>query len=368
MKKSLLFAVAACLSVDLAAPAAAQQYSARQTGDIVRLEDTRSQTVVSVETGVGNLVFEMKVKGQDVVRFPYASVEDFKAKPSTTGIPFMGPWINRLDEQAFYANGRKYNFDMELGNVRGAIPLHGLLTTSPGWKIVEAKADGKSAWVTSRLEFYRNPQWMKQWPFAHVVEITQRLQDGVLEVRTRIENLSTEPMPVMVGYHSYFKLTDSLRNEWTISVGANSHVILQPNLIPTGELEPIERRIPNHRSAALKEFDFDDCFTDLARDKEGWAVFTIKGKAQAVDVLLGPSYPAVVIYGPNPNTPVPVRAGATPPAPGAPPPDRNWLAIEPMAGVTDAPNLLQKGLYKGLQSVDPGKIWEASFRVRPRGF
>jgi aldose 1-epimerase len=37
----------------------------------------------------------------------------------------MGPWINRLDEQAFYANGTRYPFDMALGNVRGAIPIHG---------------------------------------------------------------------------------------------------------------------------------------------------------------------------------------------------------------------------------------------------
>ena len=235
MKKSLVLAVLVLVTVALGAPAAAQQYTVKQTGDIVRLEDAKNQTVVSVQTFAGNFVYEMKVKGQEVLWFPSASIEGFRAKPSTSGIPFMGPWINRLDEQAFYANGKKYNFDMELGNVRGAVPLHGLLTTAPGWKIVEAKADAKSAWVTSRLEFYRNPMWMAQWPFAHVVEITQRLQDGILEVRTRIENLSTEPMPAMIGYHSYFKLTDSTRNDWTISVGANSHVILQPNMVPTGQ-------------------------------------------------------------------------------------------------------------------------------------
>jgi aldose 1-epimerase len=360
--------VVACLSIAFAAPAAAQQYSARQTGDIVRLEDTKSQTVVSVITSVGNIVFEMKVKGQEVLRFPYASIDDFRAKPGGVGIPFMGPWINRLDQQAFYANGRKYNFDMELGNVRGAIPLHGFLTTSPGWQVVEAKADGKSAWVTSRLEFFRNPLWMAQWPFAHVVEITQRLQDGVLEVRTRIENMSTEPMPVMIGYHPYFKLTDSPRNDWTISVGADTHWILAANLIPTGETEPIEKRIPNHQSAALKEFSFDDVFSDLVRDAAGWAMMTVKGKSQALDVLIGPNYRAMVIYGPNPDTPVPMRAGAPPPAPGTPPPDRNFICFEPMAGVTNALNLAQKGLYKELQSVAPGKTWEASFRVRPRGF
>ena len=364
--KSHFLPLVACMSIVLAAPAAAQPYSARQTGDIVRLEDTKSQTVVSVITSAGNMVYEMKVKGQDVLRFPYGSIDDFRAKPGGVGIPFMGPWMNRLDQQAFYANGKKYNFDMELGNVRGAIPLHGFLTTSPGWKVVEAKADGKSAWVTSRLEFYRYPMWMKQWPFAHVVEITQRLQDGVLEVRTRIENMSAEPMPVMIGFHSAFKLTDSTRNDWTISVGANTHWILTADLLPTGETEPIEKRIPNHLSAALKDFDFDDVFSDMVRDAAGWATMTIKGKSQALDVLIGPNYPAMVIFSPNPNTPP--RAGAQAPVPGAPAPDRNYICFEAMAGITDAPNLAEKGLYKELQSVPPGKTWEASFRVRPRGF
>ena len=57
----------------------------------------------------------MKVKGHDMLRWPYASIEEFKARPALSGIPFVGPWANRLDEQAFYANGKRYPFDMELG-------------------------------------------------------------------------------------------------------------------------------------------------------------------------------------------------------------------------------------------------------------
>jgi hypothetical protein len=35
-------------------------------------------------------------------------VEAFKARPSLIGIPFLGPWANGLDEQGFYANGKRY--------------------------------------------------------------------------------------------------------------------------------------------------------------------------------------------------------------------------------------------------------------------
>src|SRR5689334_9312465 len=225
--------------------ATARQYTARRNGETVLLEDTRNQTTVSILPTVGNVAFSMKVKGQDVLRWPYASIGEFKSRPALSGIPFLGPWANRLDEQAFYANGKRYAFDMDLGNVRGAIPIHGFLSSTDQWQVVEVKADGKSAWVTSRLDFFKQPMWLKQFPFAHTIEMTHRLQDGVLEVHTKITNLSAEPMPVAVGFHPYYKLTDSSRDEWTISVGARKHWLLSSTKIPTGETEPIDKIFPN---------------------------------------------------------------------------------------------------------------------------
>src|SRR5438093_4891593 len=148
-------AAALTWTLAFAITASAQPYSARQNGDVVRLQDAKSQTAVSIVPSVGDIVFEMKVKGQNVLRWPYASLQEFKARPGLNGIPFLGPWANRLDEPAFYANGRKYAFDMDLGNVRGAIPIHGFLSTTDRCQPVEVKSDARSAWATSRLEFYR---------------------------------------------------------------------------------------------------------------------------------------------------------------------------------------------------------------------
>ena len=68
------------------------------------------------------MAFSMAVNGTNVLHWPFATVEEFAAKPAMSGVPFLGPWANRLDEQAFYANGKRYPFDMELGNVRGCDP------------------------------------------------------------------------------------------------------------------------------------------------------------------------------------------------------------------------------------------------------
>jgi len=330
-----------------AAPAFAQRYSAQQSADVVRLRDTTTDTVVSILTAVGNIAFEMTVKGQNLLYWPYSSIDEFKARPGMSGIPFLGPWIDRLDEQAFFANGRKYAFDMQLGNVRGEMPSHGFVTTTDQWKVVEAKADSEAAWVTSRLDFYRQPTWMKQWPFAHVIEITHRLQDGVLEVQTTIVNMSEEPMPVAIGFHPYYQLTDSARDDWTLSVGASTHWRLTSNTMPTGETEPIERFFPTPTAVPLGDYALDDVFSDLVRDQRGRATISVAGRSQRLDISVGPNYRAVTIWSPK---------------------DRRFICVEPTAGIIDALNLAARGLYQELQSVMPGGTWRERFWIRASGF
>lgn len=337
-----------CLSL---LPAMAQ-YTVQQDGPVVHLNDERHNTTVSILPGFGNIAFEMKVNGVNVLYFPAPSIDEFEKRPALAGIPLLAPWANRLDEPAFYANGKKYVLNPGLGNVRAAPnshPIHGFLTYAKDWHIVEAKAAKDGAFLQSKLDVYRSPEAMAQFPFAHTIEITYRLRDGVLEVATRIENLSNQPMPVAVGFHPYFRLTDSPRDEWKMGVGARSEWVLSPDKIPTGEKRPIEGYLANSQDAPLKNLDVDHVFGDLIRDSEGRALMSVLGKKQRIDVLFGPNYRAAVVYAP---------AGA----------NREFICFEPMAGITNAMNLAQQGKYSELQSIPAGGNWQASFWVRPTGF
>jgi aldose 1-epimerase len=340
-------AVALCIS---ALPILGQ-YSARRDGDVVRLEDAGRQTVVSIVPSNGNSAFEMKVKGKDVLRCPYASAAEFAKVRGSGGIPFLGPWANRLDEPAFYANGKKYLFNLELKNVRWADnqATPDFLIHASQWEVTEIKADADAAWVTSRLDFYRQPDWMAQFPFAHTIEITYRLKDGTLEVHTVLDNLSAEPMPVSIGFHPFYQANDAPRDEWTIAIGARTQWILTPQKLPTGETRPIERFLPNPQAAPLKGLSLDDVFSDLIRDASGKATMSVRGKSEKVEVALGPNYHALVVFAP---------AG----------PGNNFICFEPMAGITDALNLAHKGVYKELQYIPPGQKWRESFWIKPSGF
>ena len=343
-------------AVALAASGAQASYRAERVGKVVRLTDTGTDTVVSFAPSVGNMAFGMRVKGHDVLYFPFPSIDEYTRGPG--GNPFLAPWANRLDELAFYANGRRYAFDIELGNVRGPTPIHGLLTRAEGWEVVELEADATSAWAVSRLEFFRYPLWMKQFPFAHTIEITHRLKDGVLEVHTRVLNQSVESMPVSIGFHPFLQLTGSKRHEWTLSIGARRQWLLDEKKIPTGATSPIEQFFPDPPAVPLRDQDLDHVFGDLVRDEQGRAVMSVSGASQRLDVLFGPRYRVVVVFAPRPS--------AQPDATGAVQ-ERNFVCFEPMAGITNAMNAAHKGLYQELQSIPPGGEWAESFWIRPRG-
>ena len=83
------------LLVVLVTPSMAQ-YSARRNGELHPSSKTRkTRPLCRSFRSVGNITFEMKVKGQNVLRWPFPSLEEFKARPALSGIPFLGPWANR---------------------------------------------------------------------------------------------------------------------------------------------------------------------------------------------------------------------------------------------------------------------------------
>ncbi len=313
--------------------------------EVVRLADAARRVEVSIVPSLGNLAYEMKVGGKNILWFPHRSLAELKAKPSLCGIPFLAPWANRLDQDAYWANGKKYLLNRELRNVRydgNGKPIHGLIAFSPAWKIVAVEADARQARATSRLEFWRHPDLMAQFPFAHAIEMTYRLREGVLEVETAIENLSHAPMPVAVGYHPYFQVPGAPRDSWKAHVAASEHVTLSAELIPTGERRPVTLPDPH----ALAGSQLDDVFTSLVRGADGKAEFWVEGGEARISVAFGPMYKVAVIYAP---------------------PGRDFICFEPMAGLTNAFNLAYEGKYPELQSIPPGGRWRESFWISTRG-
>ena len=238
---------------------------------------------------------------------------------------------------------------------------------------------------------------MAQFPFAHTITMTYRVSDGALEVHTRLDNLSTDPLPVVIGFHPIFELPDGNRNDWTVSLDAKTHWIEIPQRLPTGETQPIETFFGSDRTAIqLKKYTLiDDVFTDLVRDASGRATMRLMYNGKELDAILGANFKTVLAWstplpgaaagrgrggapGPSaPSGPFPVDPAqgvkVAPPAVPAPddtpaPTSKGFIAFEPMVAITNALHLAHKGVYKELQSIPPGGSWEESFWITTKGY
>ncbi len=314
--------------------------------EIVRLVDAVRETEVCLAPSIGSMAYAFTVKGKNLLWFPFADADALRAQPIFCGIPFLAPWANRLDGDAYWFGGKQYLLNPSLGNVRRDShqkPIHGVLNFSDAWELMACGAGARSAFATTRLEFWRHPDLIAQFPFAHTITVTYRLEEGALAVETSLENRGAVPMPVAIGYHPYFQLHDSPRDEWKVHLSAREHLLLDGNLIPTGAREPLPFENP-HR---LQAGQLDDVFGNLVRDADGFARFRVEGKKERIEVAYGPKYPVAIVYAPN---------------------GKNYICFEPMSAVTNAFNLAHAGVYPELQTVSPGGEWREIFRISASGF
>jgi aldose 1-epimerase len=330
----------------------AANYSAtRATEDgmeVLVLRDARAKTEVKIAPKIGNNAYSMKVNGQDLMFFPYSKLSEWLAKPGMAGNPFLAPWANRIEGDGYWVNGKKYLLNAGLGNFRkdgNGLPIHGLIVYAKDWEVVSLKADDTGGAVAvSRLVHHRDAGRAAQFPFAHTIEMTYRLKGGALEVQTSIANESSEAFPVLVGYHTYYQVPGVPRDQWKVHVAARDHVVLGPKLTPTGETKPVAVADP----LTLAGTQLDDVFTGLNQGSDGWTPFWVEGSGKRVTVEYGPKYTVSVVYAP---------------------PGREFICFEPMTGVTNQFNLAHDGKFGSLlQTVEPGKKWVESFRVKASGF
>jgi aldose 1-epimerase len=306
----------------------------------------------SIATETGNQVQSLKANGHEILWMP-------NEPNKLGGIPLLAPWANRLDGDAYFANGKRYLVNGDITSIRrdaNGLPIHGLLLFCEGWKVVKRSASS----VTSRLEFWRHPEWMAQFPFAHTIEITHRIVEQAvppasrivgqavppassysLEVETAIENHSIEPIPLCIGFHPYFQLSDSPRDEWKLTIPARESVVLSDKLIPTGETRPFDLPHPMQ----LAGVSLDAVFTGLTGD-----AFVAEGRRQRISVRFGPKFPVAIVYAPQ----------------GQP-----FFCVEPMTALTNVFNLDHAGKLDGreggLQHIAPGTTWRESFWIKPEG-
>ena len=237
------------------------------------------------------------------------------------------PFPNRIEKGKYNFNGKFYQLPINAGTNA----IHGLLFGSP-LAVIEKKVEKNQASI--KLEYKYNGD-VPGFPFKYKAIITYSLLKGAGFVcETVITNLDPSPMPVGDGWHPYYR-TKGKVDKLHIKIPSIYRVEVV-ELIPTGKL--------------ISE-TYSEAFTiGNGKYDTGFVVPEKEGKASTelydpdLDIKLNiwqetgkGKYNYLQIYIPE---------------------DRNSIAIEPMAGATNAFNNKM-----GLIVLEPGQSFKASYGV-----
>jgi galactose mutarotase-like enzyme len=281
--------------------------------------------------GVGMVGCSLRHEGEELLG-QRGGLSKYAQTGSSMGIPLLHPWANRLSGLGYEAAGQVVELDAASAPLRldeNGLPIHGVLTASPGWEVSGRGADDDSAWLHAHLDFGGDERYLAAFPFPHVLELQVRLAGSELTVATTLTPTGEVRVPVAFGWHPYFSVPGAPRQEWEIALPVRSHAALDERGIPTGESERA-----GDLDGPLGDRSFDDLFPKLGPEPR----FAVEGGDRRIEVSFLEGYPVAQVYAPA---------------------DQEFICFEPMTAPTNA---LVSG--DGLRLVEPGESFAAAFAIK----
>lgn len=260
-----------------------------------------------------------------------AGLAAYAERGAVMGIPILHPWANRLAGFDYAVDGRTVRLPGEPPLVRceeHGLPIHGLLSASPHWRVRSIVTDGVRVRLSATLAFDAHPELLAAFPFPHTLSLDATLDPGGLTVATTLRATGDVAVPVAFGFHPYLRLPGADRAAWILDLPARRYLFSDVRGIPTGHHED-----EHATRLTLGRRGFDDGF-DLIADG---AAFAVSGGGRRLAVTFVAGYPAAQVFSP----------------PGA-----QFVCFEPM---TAPANALRSG--DGLRRVAPGGTFTAVFRI-----
>lgn len=221
----------------------------------------------------------------------------------------MAPWVGRLRDGRLPFEGGVHRFEPNLG----PHAIHGLCFTAP-W-VVERSSE-REAFLSFHLS-------ATAWPFGGRVDQGVELTPGRLRMRAEVVS-TREAMPAALGWHPWFRMPEA--EEVRLRVPADRVLLAEDELLPTGEIAPVEGRTDLRTGQVMRMLMLDDAFVDVRRATLRWSDLELQIQA-------GPTINSIVVY---------VADDA--------------LCVEPQTAWPDAPNLVAAGhTDTGLVTLRPGE-------------
>jgi aldose 1-epimerase len=286
---------------------------------------------IAPEMGFNCFEFTAMVDGQPVdVLDSLPGFEQGGQRPSSSGIPILFPFPNRIRAGRFTWEGREYVLP---GTDKWGNAIHGLCMDRP-WRVVRQSSD----FVTGQFQLGVDaPDRNSLWPSDFIIEVDYELVRSRLRARFRISNPGNQLLPWGLGTHPYFKMPlgkDSRVDDCIVEVPARKIWELE-NCLPTGRTMDLDETNDLRAGAYLNLLKLDDVYTGLEFDGPQFDCLAVDEKAGLqVTLTCPPIFREIVAFTP---------------------PNRAAVCLEPYTCPTDAINLQAKGLDVGWRVLRPGQ-------------
>jgi aldose 1-epimerase len=246
---------------------------------------------------------------------------------STTGIPLLAPWANRLASWSYRAARRRVDLSgLDLTTDPNGLPMHGTMWAEP-WEVETLTARDRTARLRATFA-YERPDLLAAFPYPHRLEMAIANDGRSVSLTTTVRPTGERAVPVSFGFHPYLRLPSGRRSGWRLRLPGRAHLELDEHLIPTGRSvdEPPESLPVGRRT-------FDDGYELTAGRTLG-----LESDEHRLTLRFGAGYPFAQVFAPR---------GAA------------FVCLEPMTAPTNA---LASDRYP---IVEPGETFTASFSIRP---
>jgi aldose 1-epimerase len=185
--------------------------------------------------GAGMLGWSLRHRGEELLAHP-RTIADHAEHGSTTGIPLLHPWANRLDGDAFAQEGRTVTLADDVPGLRRddqGLPIHGLLGGAQDWRVAEAGEDR----LVATLDWEPGRPGFAGFPWAHELRYEVTLTAEALGVAMTVTPSAGEAVPVAFGHHPYLRIPGVPRADWLLELPERRALELDERQIPTGAAE-----------------------------------------------------------------------------------------------------------------------------------
>lgn len=298
----------------------------------------RSGDVEASIASVGASLRTLTYAGRDLV-VPFAADE---VRPAYRGAT-LAPWPNRVVDGRYTFGGEEYR--LALTEPARGHALHGLAA----WLDYTAIDKGSDHVTLSAVV-----EAQDGYPWRVRVETRFALDaDGLTQTVTAF-NESDTTAPYGTGPHPYLVAGDGVVDDWTFELPAAEVLhVTEDRLAPT-ELRAVEADDPSrfdYRAARrIGAAEIDHAYTGLIRDADGLATVRVTdADGRGVAMMWDAACPWVQVHTAD-------RPGLSG--------HRVGLAIEPMTCAPDAFNADRYPYDAGLQVLEPGGWFSASWSIR----